>query len=1006
MATLQELQQKLDDKTFDPSKLNREQEAAVNIAFKEGQLKGYKDVSEIRKEREIGAALVAKEKSERAQPFTTATQGLTPSGTGIERRDMELIGDVGAGFSVYLKDAPKVVEALKRGQSFGAVDKARAMTMNMDKYKNILSNLPYIRNVKLLRNAARAVGRVGDGLRLVGLSRAGGAPSQILQTEVKSQFASALGAGGGSVLYDVANLSTDFKNAVFTDLADVSNNDINKLSYPEQVTVHAAEAMKNALFFNAFGSALMPILGTTMRGLKGPLGIGSKESKEMAELAASKGMKMDISSLASEKGLFGKFVNTFWKTIGVFPTIGFFKRRQRAKITEQAFNSWLKEITAFAPIEHQAFLSMEYLKGFAKNYADFSSQYKVKYAAVNDFAQTLGNPQIIPTDRLREQTKGFLDIMRQQYPNAMAEAQSLAKQGTTEFGDPLVNLISVLSDLPSTITPTQYQGIIKSIWKGANTSKLMGFQDTFFGMMTAAKEDFYKVGNKENLQSYLGSAAFKEQYDEILKTSGKESADDFALKMTAGLSKFHDELTMANKFFSEGTQVFNTEVARKIKNTDANIFATKGLMNVTEEGRVPVTEMWDKTIKQIYQYGDVGTIEDFKLLLNTDSELGKQLFNRGRALYLWEAMLKGFKKNPGVPTTGFFNMMDKARRMGVINLKNSDELYEMTGTKARQELRSIDPEAAIRHNVGAIDNVDILSSLKDAGQFDIKDFKKALGYNSPADRSKLIDKFTAMYGGGTKGKEAGQNLIKLIDILDKEFSTELADVSTFMSRRFVLGGLGALGTLGGVGFAAGLPGIITFGILAGGGGYALSNPTTLKYMLDVYTDFERMDRGEARVRANFPKSLYRLLNWVSQEDKDFPNVDPKKINFEEVTNYIYNKNILLPQLGFTPDVLRRNIKDRMYPELNTIQKGTDINAIRGSNYLQGSALGQLKTENVINYQPQQPAAMPTQNEGQTMQIPQSAPVTPQVNRAQMVQSLFPNDAYSLAIAQQQQNTGQ
>ena len=53
MATLQELQQKLDNKTFDPSKLTKEQEAAVDIAFKQGQLTGYKNVGEIRKERNL-----------------------------------------------------------------------------------------------------------------------------------------------------------------------------------------------------------------------------------------------------------------------------------------------------------------------------------------------------------------------------------------------------------------------------------------------------------------------------------------------------------------------------------------------------------------------------------------------------------------------------------------------------------------------------------------------------------------------------------------------------------------------------------------------------------------------------------------------------------------------------------------------------------------------------------------------------------------------------------------
>ena len=113
MATLQELQIKLDNKTFDPSKLTKEQEAAVDLAFEGGQLTGYKNVGEVRRERDIGAKLVAKEKTERAQPFTTATQGIFGTDRGVERRDLELVGDVGGSLAVLMKDSPKVLAALR-----------------------------------------------------------------------------------------------------------------------------------------------------------------------------------------------------------------------------------------------------------------------------------------------------------------------------------------------------------------------------------------------------------------------------------------------------------------------------------------------------------------------------------------------------------------------------------------------------------------------------------------------------------------------------------------------------------------------------------------------------------------------------------------------------------------------------------------------------------------------------------------------------------------------------
>jgi hypothetical protein len=62
MATIQELQTRLDEKTFDPSALNDEQRAAVNIAFEQGALKGYKNVEEVERERAIGSKIIASQK--------------------------------------------------------------------------------------------------------------------------------------------------------------------------------------------------------------------------------------------------------------------------------------------------------------------------------------------------------------------------------------------------------------------------------------------------------------------------------------------------------------------------------------------------------------------------------------------------------------------------------------------------------------------------------------------------------------------------------------------------------------------------------------------------------------------------------------------------------------------------------------------------------------------------------------------------------------------------------
>ena len=125
MATLKELQTRLDEKTFDPSTLNKEQRAAVDIAFESGQLKGYNSVSEIEKERAIGAKMIATEKAKRDRPFTVATRGTLPfTSEGIERSDLELTGDVAGAAYIYSKDMPRIVSAFTRDPQSGlGIDK-------------------------------------------------------------------------------------------------------------------------------------------------------------------------------------------------------------------------------------------------------------------------------------------------------------------------------------------------------------------------------------------------------------------------------------------------------------------------------------------------------------------------------------------------------------------------------------------------------------------------------------------------------------------------------------------------------------------------------------------------------------------------------------------------------------------------------------------------------------------------------------------------------------------
>ena len=1019
MATLQELQKRLDEKTFDPSKLNDDQRTAVNIAFESGQLKGYKNVEEVERERKIGRTIIASEKEKRDRPFTEATKGIFPfTGEGIERSDLELAGDVTGGGLVYLKDAPKLVEAFTKNPTAGyGIDKLKAAATDFDRFEKAAQRLPFVRQAKILSKSARALGKFVDGFRLLGR-----APTQLLATEAKAQAASAVGAGAGSVLYDMANVATDFNVAVNDDLAQVSNNDIKKLPYAQQVLVHSAEAMRNALFFNAIGSSLAPILGTTLKGMKGVLGLGGKEAKEMTEAAARRGIQLSMSTVADAGTLGGRIVAGFEKVFGVFPLANTFAKRQRARVEKQTFEAFLDEVVTKAPLEHVGILNYQFLPTMKKNFEQFMNIIQDNYSVVDTIAESMGNPKFIPTKSIKEVAQNFMKRMEASLPEPMLGKQTdlpigqrvpmydAAKMRESGFDDPFMDVINKVRGMDDAITPTEYQGMMRQIVQSMARTTKDDPRRIFYSLMAAGKGDFNKIADPNNIEGYLASLNFKSEYDSILNSSGKEAADEYARGIQTKMSDFGKQLQISNGIFSTVVSAFNSPTAKGIRNSSANVFATKGLLGVMPEGRIAPDQMWEKTISTIFKQTDPGGMRELKFILGVDNPrnpLGKEIFNRARSRYLWDAFLKSYEKQPNIPQKTLGDRMDDARRLGVIQYKDMEEIFDIAGTKGLEEVKRFDPVLSQKYGIGNVNAVDIKAVAGEAGQFNIKKFREAIGYTDEASKKAAMSKWTEMYGGGQKGAEAANSLKQLVDILDKEYGKYISDSNQYIMRRIMLtGGAGlAGGFIAGGGAAGGVVAALPFALMLAGGGFLLYNPKSLKYLLDVYTDLERLDKlGKRANITNMPKSMFRLLNWASEEDKDFPNVDPKKINFEEVTDYLIKKNILIPELGFSPQAVDPKLRSRFYPELNVIDKAPESEVAGGLNFLRGSAQGTQKADAVVNFQPTsnqtytpKPAYEGLVASEYLPQQPAQPTVTPQ-----NYNMLFPNDALGQAIAERGQ----
>jgi len=130
-----------------------------------------------------------------------------------------------------------------------------------------------------------------------------------------------------------------------------------------------------------------------------------------------------------------------------------------------------------------------------------------------------------------------------------------------------------------------------------------------------------------------------------------------------------------------------------------------------------------------------------------------------------------------------------------------------------------------------------------------------------------------------------------------------------------------------------------------------------------------------------------------------------------VTDYLLNKNILIPQLGFSPKAVDPKLQSRYFPELGVIDRGSEANAAGGINFLKGSEIGAVRAQTISNLQPQntQTFQRPAY-EGMVAEkyLPQNQMKNMPENQMQQpkpeFESIFPNDSLGIAIANR--NKGQ
>jgi len=1027
MATLQGLQKAIDTKSFNPNDLTEDQLLLVDDLLRSGQLKGYRSVDEIVAERSGAAKAIAGEKQKKLQPFQQATKEL---GFEVERSDLELVGDVSLSAFAFIQDKDKLVNSLKKG--IGAVefgvnrDALNLRSMQFDKYQKLLSNMPIIKNIKPLSRVAGVVGKMADGFRQ--LRKAG--PSQFLETELKSIAYGTAGAGIGSLTFDVANYATDFTAASSLDLAELTDDDVAKLPPGQREAYHALEAMNNAMVFNAGAAALGPLLQLAGAGVKKVLGLSSPEVEQLARYTKETGVPTNLFALADPNaGFLARGMKNILNVVGIFPATAGPGMKYKKQIEEETFRAMLDHLSAGAPYAHAELLSLGSLNQMKQNFRQYMDTIGLKYDVVFKEADLLGpEMKIIPIQNLSKATENLVTSLKSQYPDMGLQLDKRITE-LTEFDDPLVKFIAATKDytrnLTEGLTAKEYVGLNKMLTAAYNQTKIYDPRGLVAQMNHALKADFNTVAEAPSLKVLMNdNKQIKEAYDNIAKSQGEEGANLYLQNLVNGVKNVQKSLLDANDFFTRTIRRYQkSPVAGAIRRSDSNLFTNLGLLGVGGKYSVQPDELWSKTLKQVFRSGSKDSIEEMKFLLGYNKEgPGKEIFDRFKQLYMFDAFTHSFDVAPYLKGEPTFELMAKARERGVI-MKNYVDDITKTLTGELDVQKFVDPKALIKTGLGEQKFVDMKFQAEKVAGFNPAKFEENLGLSGSGIGSAEIaaarDRLIAMYGGGAEGKKGFEQLNKIIQLMKANASYGISDTSTFVKRRAMLGGMGAIA--GGIlPFAAvGSVGIIptlAFVFLSRFAGSVLSNPKSVEVLFDVLNPTLKIEKGIAGKLDLSKKRIFAaLLNASLDEDKDAPKVDPDLINAKEITDYLLRKPPQMPNAKFKLDGLIKSERDRMYPEIRVLAKSPAPVIAGGENFVRGAALAKQQDDIATMIEAQIPdPTTPRQAAMQQLQQAQQRqqPMIPQVTTQQPMQTqvaqnpalfraLNPQDTLGQAIVERQ-----
>ena len=1043
MASIKEIQEAIDNNTFDPSKYNSKQKRAIDAAIQKGLLTGP-SMSQLQNERNVAARDVATMNEAVKNPIGVKLQQQGSSLDG--RSEAVLAGDLIGSITPYVMMRKKIFSAAKSkvpgDKSTGLFARTKMFSNFSDK---LTARLPG--RFKLLGGLTKLLAKVADPT--VGRVIA----SPLGKAEIYSVLGGTAGAGAGSVTYDMLNetVGVAAMDAIASDMENMSPKEVDT-----DMMANAADSMFTALAWNAGAAALTPVI-TKGLGKVGRLMIGakSKDAKELVNIARDKGLPLPMVMTAQEgTGLLGGFAAKYFKVLGIMPFINGIGKEALQGAEQAAGRNYLNnDVLKYGPLVKTGMLSATVWKQAEQAFIQNSNLINASYKAFDTLADTIGNPKVIPTGHVKFMARNYVDELSMKYPGLKSYAQDalgdidmkeVAKlQGT---GDPLALFFRYMNGIDDFVTPKQYKGMMETLNRAISTTTYDNIRPTLWSIREALENDLNSFGGAITKETFLKDDTVKAAYETLKKTNPAAAEADMALKIKAS-EGLRDKLYGANDTFSTLMNFYQNAQGTKIfRDYSATTFTNKALAGIGSMEKKKSQKFFNDLANDVFTSGTPKGITQFRQLLGADKIVSKKtgkaigvtkgggeaLYNAAKARWMFNSFIKSFDSAASRPGRSMIDEItnDASVRAGI---NGTVDVMESMVQKGDVVDFSLDK---VKAGTNIFDATKIRFSPKDTSMFNINKFMRNLGLSDIVDDVGQ-DKMTAILGGKAQSKEFEKFLTYMKAISD----TPIADTSTFMQRRLQLGGLNSFtGALVLGGSAAVNPFAPALFILLGRrAGQILTDPIAMRAFNDALNPDEQIKllmgqkvgngvpgvlgigrryfKGrDIQTAANVLRSpgvvgrlgltqkreaFARLVNYLNEGDADIPRVDPKTVTPEEITERMGQLDAKVPAPNYNQDTIPKNNFEVMFAQDYSGTSGnlqTDTNAVEMlSRATQNEAM--VDAEEAPIEQEEKMIMADLQLEDPVAQAPQ-APMQPDTGQVdpQKFAALFPDDDSGQAIA--------